>query len=114
MSPSTSRKLRVNEAGYASGGFVLCTQASNARGAAKVQALALAFRAACLAFARGPSHATRGPLSFRHSLRQVRLGAPSFLASARAAKVNWAIYTDTQVTPAAARPRFPGAGNFRR
>jgi hypothetical protein len=112
MSPGEHLGVAAVAAGHAPASFVFGARTSNARGAAS--ASGLASFAACLAFARGPSHATRGPLSFRHSLRQVRLGAPSFLASARAAKVNWAIYTDTQVTPAAARPRFPGAGNFRR
>jgi hypothetical protein len=114
MSPSTSRKLRVNEAGYASGGFVLCTQASNARGAAKVQALALAFRPTGRASACHQVYALRGPLSFKHSSRKWRTGVLARWALTWAATVNRSFGTDTQVRPAAARPPFPCAGQLRR
>jgi hypothetical protein len=112
MSPGEHLGVAATAAGHAPASFVFGARTSNARGAASAPALASG--AARLAFARCLSHAKRGPLSFRHSLRHVRCGAPSSLASAAAAKVNWAIYADTQVTPAAARPRFPGAGNFQR
>ena len=54
------------------------------------------------------------PYSCPHSSRQSRISAPTALALATTAAYNRSIHTDTQVLPAAARPRLMGAGDFRR
>jgi hypothetical protein len=99
--------------------LVFGAQALHARGAAEVPALAFrltreAIEARPQAHARGKLHAMRGPQSCRHSSRKARCGTPAWLALAGAACLNRSIHTDTQVLPAASRPRLMGAGDFQR
>jgi hypothetical protein len=112
MTHGTSSRAVAFACGHAAARLVAGAQASNARGAANV--LALASWAVRLAFACQQLYALRGPFPFKHSLRKVRCRARAWLALARAASVNRSIHADAQVLPAAARPRLMGAGDFQR